>query len=50
MQLYRGMGWGSPYADTAPSIHGTDLKPIQKIMLKMLIEVQSSPTSLIAPL
>lgn len=37
MQLYRGVGWGSPYADTVPLIHRTGLKPTQKIMLKVLI-------------
>lgn len=37
MQLYRGMGWGSPYVDTAPLMHRTGLKPAQKIMLKVLI-------------
>lgn len=37
MQLYRGMGWGSPYADTGPLIHRTGLKSTQKIMLKVLI-------------
>lgn len=47
MQLYRGMGWGSPYADTAPLIHRTVLKPTQKTMLKAF-DLSSSSTSLLA--